>query len=296
MKLISFSNLGNTCYINSVLQCFIYNDCFQKYHNLKDLEKVIEQIDLHNHGQMHLTCSIPGFINFFFDKKKSFKRFQQNDAHEFLIEFLDILINNCVEKSLDEYTNFVNEHSFISWNTFLKNNKYSPFLKNYHGQTKLNITCSCCLNTKEVFEEFNTINLNVENKSSVTNLFINYLKKETISDNLNLYYCEHCKSEQVSDRKISLSLLPDVLIITLKRYTYENKNFEVVYDENIKIKDHESIKSYHLSSVIHHIGGLHDGHYSTSVKINGIWYHIDDDSVSVCTKTENAYILFYNKV
>lgn len=289
MKIISFSNLGNTCYINSILQCFIYNPCFQKNHNLKELEKVIEQIDLTGDDQMHLTCSIPGFIQFIFDKKKNFKRFQQNDAHEFLIEFLDILVNNGIsDQSLYKKNN-------NSWNTFLKQNNYSPFIKEYHGQTKLNIMCSCCLNKKEVYEEFNTINLNVKDNTSVTELFIEYLKKETVTDHLNLYYCDNCKSEQVSDQKISLNFLPNVLIVVLKRYTFEKKKFEVSYDEKLLIKDNESVKTYNLFGIIHHIGGTHDGHYSSSLKINDKWYHIDDDSVTLQTKKDNVYILFYNK-
>jgi ubiquitin C-terminal hydrolase len=298
MKIVSFSNLGNTCYINSVLQCFIYNPCFQKYHNLQELEKVIEQIDLtKNDQQAHLTCNIPGFIQMIFDKKKAFKRFQQNDAHEFLIEFLDLLITNTDPEQFCTLGTLENP-SLISWNNFLKQNKYSKFVKEYHGQTKLTITCSCCQTSKEVFEEFNTINLNVENDApDITSLFVKYLKRETNSDTSNLYFCENCRSEQISDQKISLSILPNILIVVLKRYTQTSKvNRELKYEDKLFIKDNHSIKTYNLQSIIHHIGGLYDGHYSASVKLNGSWYHIDDNSVSVNLTRENAYILFYNKV
>ena len=118
MKIVSFSNLGNTCYINSVLQCFIYNPCFQKYHNLQELKKVIEQIDLtKNDQQAHLTCNIPGFIQMIFDKKKAFKRFQQNDAHEFLIEFLDILTTDIPGEQFESEPE-------TRWTSFLKQNNY----------------------------------------------------------------------------------------------------------------------------------------------------------------------------
>ena len=47
MKIVGFPNLGNTCYVNSVLQSFIYNKDFQEfinkseYDNLKQLVKLV---------------------------------------------------------------------------------------------------------------------------------------------------------------------------------------------------------------------------------------------------------------
>ena len=91
MKIVTFSNLGNTCYINSVLQCFIYNSFFQK-HVLHELHTCINLIDLSkNDERVCVVYNLTSFLSFLFTKKKQFKQFQQNDAHEFLIEFLDIL-------------------------------------------------------------------------------------------------------------------------------------------------------------------------------------------------------------
>ena len=90
-----------------------------------------------------------------------------------------------------------------------------------------------------------------------------------------------------------------VLIITLKRYTDIGTKIlsDVRYERELYIRLNESVKKYTLSGIVHHFGNLYDGHYTSSVKVNGEWYSIDDSSISedhVTKDDSSAYILFYN--
>ena len=264
MKIIVFPNLGNTCYFNSVLQCFIYNQEFQDNLNEKELSMELKKIKFDltpDNNYLAILYNIKPLLSFF-----PFRQYEQQDAHEFIILFIDYLVK--------------------------ENKNYLPL---YHGETKTTNKCLCCKNTKCILEEFNTLNFTVPNtKSNLTDLFINYLEKETISDPENLYYCEICKSNQPFEKKITLNKLPNVLIIVLKRYTSNLKiNSEVIFDESLKIKM-ESIKEFKLTGLINHTGNLYDGHYTNYININDNWLFIDDHSVKIQKyEHQDAYILFY---
>ena len=295
MKLITFQNLGNTCYINSVLQCFIYNQTFRKFCDLPDLKGVIIESDtLQNNEYLNVTYNLTTFINGFFHKKTNFKRFEQNDAHEFLTTFLDILVTD-IHGRMD-YIKLSNKE----WNEFVKNNNFSPFINEYHGQSKLDIQCLHCRKITKSFDSFNTINLNVpEETKSVSDLLIKYFGNMLHADPSNLYHCDNCKGQQISQHKQSIEILPRTLIIVLKRYTSSGTKIksEIILDKSLSIKSINDINKYQLTAVVNHQGNLFNGHYNANVFINDEWYFFDDENVSKVKdfnySNGNAYILFY---
>ena len=78
MKLVTFPNLGNTCYLNSILQCFINNNHFQniiknktdKNEFLIELETIIKLIDLTVNDE---TVSIKYNLTNFIQIKNNFR-------------------------------------------------------------------------------------------------------------------------------------------------------------------------------------------------------------------------------
>lgn len=264
MKIPVFPNLGNTCYLSAVLQCFIYNTNLpltKETPFITEIKKIKEFVDLtKNENYIANLYNLKDIVN-----TLPFKRFEQQDAHECILRFLE---------------HFPGE--------------------NYHGETKTSICCLNCNKTKMVFEDFNSINLNVPlEKSNMTDLLVKYLKKETHNCPNNLYFCEHCKSQQQYTKKISLNRLPNVLIIVLKRYTFNGTKIlsEVSYGNTLHVKESltKKIKKYTLTSIINHSGNLFSGHYTNYININDMWLFVDDERVVPSEYDyKDSYILFYS--
>jgi len=262
MRITVFPNLGNTCYLNSVLQCFIYNKEILNEQSpfITELKNITDKIDLsQNEEHKALVINIKNLIPLF-----PFRRFEQQDAHECILSFLELLKENG---------------------------------KGYHGETKTTIKCLCCENITSVLEPFNSINLSI-NAKTLTEMFMKYLAKEIHNDSENLYFCEKCNTTQQFEKKISLNKLPDNLIIVLKRYTFTGTKIlsEVTFDETLKIRESltGSIKDYILSGIINHNGNLYNGHYTNYICIHGVWLFIDDEVIKIEKYTcKDAYILFY---
>ena len=278
MKLVGFLNLGNTCYLNSVLQCFINDLDFQKIikdKNFKEtnlgLNEIVSNIDFTNENE-HILFNY-NLNNVFKNLTgKEFPKFQQHDAHEYILYFLDLIVKNYNFKNI------------------------SPFTNLYHGQTKTTIKCCNCKNINHIYEDFNTINLNVSENCKLEDIFIKYLTKEVHSDPDNLYFCDICKKNCISEKKISLNKLPKKLILVLKRYSSECKSKFVICPNTLCIKEDLSLKKFELKSVINHFGNLYNGHYTANININSNWYFIDDNSINSgkFTCDVNFYILFYS--
>jgi len=131
----------------------------------------------------------------------------------------------------------------------------------------------------------------------------------------DLWYCPACKKHQQATKKFDVWSLPRVLVIHLKRFSY-NKYWRDKIDALVEFpltgldmskyvndptQKTERNCFYDLIGVSNHFGGMGGGHYTAYAKnmTDGKWYYFDDSSVSaadeesVCSKA--AYVLFYQR-
>ncbi|XP_006864286.1 PREDICTED: ubiquitin carboxyl-terminal hydrolase 11-like [Chrysochloris asiatica] len=132
----------------------------------------------------------------------------------------------------------------------------------------------------------------------------------------NPWYCPNCKQHRLATKKLDLWMLPEILIIHLKRFSYtkfSREKIDILVEFPIRdldlskfvIKPHSDsdpeLYKYDLIAVSNHYGGLRDGHYTTFAcnKDSGQWHYFDDSSVSQVTEDEieskAAYVLFYQR-
>ncbi|KAI9916749.1 hypothetical protein PsorP6_016774 [Peronosclerospora sorghi] len=154
---------------------------------------------------------------------------------------------------------------------------------------------------------------------SLDECFRNFTKPETL-DQANLWYCSRCKEHQQARKTMEIWRLPDVLVLSLKRFEYRNEVLRDKLDafvdfplENLDMSPYSLEKSsdkdvrYDLFAVSNHYGSMGFGHYTAFAKSwndgDGErypgWYSFDDSNVTPVmpnqVKSNAAYILFYKR-
>ena len=140
-------------------------------------------------------------------------------------------------------------------------------------------------------------------------------------DDDNVWYCSKCKDHQQATKTLNIWRVPDVVIISLKRFEYRNAihrdKLDVFVDFPIdgldmskySLSSGEDIPDrsllYDLYAVDNHFGRMGFGHYTAFARdlspsaVDQEWYNFDDSRVSRMSKEDvhsnAAYILFYRR-
>lgn len=163
-------NLGNTCFVNSVLQCILYTPPLYNYIILNNHEehctiktvcflceysKLVKKcMSNANTGSSNVTNQSAeienpiSFIQNFIKMGKVFRLGKQEDAHEFLLKLLEVMENSSKE-SMEGINNKSNKYS--TKNEFEDGNLIQ---KVYGGVTKSSVTCLQCRKPSDTFEKF----------------------------------------------------------------------------------------------------------------------------------------------
>lgn len=311
----------NTCYINSSIQCLFHLDKFiNKIVNCSiegNLTKATKNLiyNMKNNNQ-YLKLSVSEIKETMVDLDEKYNDNQQEDANEFISDYLNLLIeetrikNDNLMNSIN-FNNFKYEEAYFHFiNKFYK--KGSSFISElFEGILRTENFCKICKSTFSIkYHPFNILNLPLCNLITkykkkpleMSDIFEQFILQKKISNKI----CSKCEKEIYT--KTDIYKFPYYLILYFERndgnYYIENK----INDLNqinltnfLYKKDNLENINYNLKGVIYYYSfDKKSGHYSASSLINNRWYYFDDDYIEDSEKmaeckNENIIIAFYEK-
>merc|ERR1712059_165703 len=332
--LTGLRNLGNTCYMNSILQCVSNTPPLAHYFISRSFEEDLNED--HSETKGHVAYEFAEVLKNLWssqfksispsDLKQMVGRFKvafagrdQQDSHEFcskLLEWLHEDTNKVVRPSKEPEQNFRDSRdkgaAVTHWRNYLERNQ-SIIVQLFCGQTRSVLTCLSCQGESVTYREFTNLTLplpETSNRISLRECFEEYLREEIIEE----VTCESCKKTGRASKKTDIVKLPPLLVIHLSRfyqdgmYTRKKQNFVHFDLKNLNIGQYakEGFENKHnmfsLYAVSNHFGSLEGGHYTAycSSSVLKRWHKFDDQDVSTMDSkdvvTPAAYILFYSAI
>jgi ubiquitin C-terminal hydrolase len=284
------ANAGNTCWLNSVVQAI---------------------------------SSLPPIMNYFCNKTANFRNDLDAGDTEFTQTFADLVCRLTLSRTTTPITSLSIRRGILRL-LYMKYPAYDGFDQHDASEFYTNLTdlldtqlrkpsiiqrlFSGELLTRRICDECETIILNRETISSlelpitseqIEQCIENFLSTEKMSD----VKCEKCNKRTNQKRTFEFTKLPNVMVITLKRFEYNRQTRKISkIDTDVEFPHRLEFgqQAYKLCSFVNHTGKSFDGgHYYTYAETGeNEWTEFNDSNCSTISNFSgrNAYILFYHKV
>ncbi|EQC32072.1 hypothetical protein SDRG_10269 [Saprolegnia diclina VS20] len=308
------SNLGNTCYLNSVLQCLLYSPALVQYllpratakatPQLKSgfaAEKVMARLIAQMHASNAPRVVQPRELVVNLKQIAKFFRIgRQEDSHEFFRHLLDAMHKQALKAA-----GLKDDNSPLSLST-LVHSVFGGSLRSY-------VQCAKCKYVSERLEPFLDLSLEISSGiSTIANALRHFTAVETL-DTENAWKCSGCSQRSRASKGLSIHSVPNALVLHLKRFDVFRGKLKkhIAFDDVLDLNLGGSVLSakcaekklarYKLTGVLVHSGMSPDcGHYYAFVKSPaGQWFEMNDESVRMVqlqtVLSQRAYMLFYTR-
>ncbi|EPS95951.1 hypothetical protein FOMPIDRAFT_152388 [Fomitopsis schrenkii] len=328
-------NLGNTCFMNAILQSFIVNPLLRDFflsdkHNhllCKNTDCTCCEVDK-LFSEMYSEDEAPygpaSFLATTWRASAELSGYAQQDAHEFFMAALNHI--HSTSRGSTKLSCICIVHSTFA------------------GLLQSDVKCGRCGNVTTASDPMLDISLELQDKAGSGHAgheltLASCLRRFTQPEKLgpNEYACAKCgKASHEANKRLSLRKLPPVLSFQFKRF--EHKTGDKTAAQKIEapvrfpstinmapytslamaVREREgkdgtqtsalfsipgpgSMYEYDLFAVVCHEGQIDNGHYTCFARSQDEWYRFDDDKVShsslrACLSSRSqAYMCFYVK-
>ncbi|XP_001380549.2 inactive ubiquitin carboxyl-terminal hydrolase 50 isoform X2 [Monodelphis domestica] len=312
-------NLGNTCYMNAILQCLCsitplveyflsgkYITALQKDSGEAATAFAYLMTDMWLGDS---DCVSPEVFRTAIGKiYPTFLKRTQQDAQEFLIYVL-----NELHEALKKYRR-KKPHEKVTTKCYRKvaSSESSIITRLFEGQLNYDIVCLKCENCTYKNEVFTVLSLPIpsECECSLQECLGCFFQQDTLTWN-NQIHCAFCESKQDAAVRASIAKAPKTVIFHLKRFDCQGRmkrklRTDIHYPlNNLDLSPYiyplfRKHPKYSLCGVVNHFGDLDGGHYTAFCKntVSQTWYSFDDTRVceipDSSVQTAAAYLLFYS--
>lgn len=322
-------NLGNTCYMNSVLQvlnCTPLADYFMRneYHEylvsdagsyVKVTNAFIYTMRELRRPECNYSVSASPFRKAIGDVYEAFSSSSQQDANEFLRVLLDAIHSALNEKGniklqfpdIDNTRGSDEELSRRYWSQYMQLNS-SVVSESCAFQERSMLVCPSCRQTSRSFATNLSIEVPISNKLKIAieDCLAAYTAPEMLGQD-SLYSCPSCKKKVRATKRLQFYSAPRILFITLKRFRtfgdFSNMakvNDEVYFERSLDLAPFMCSNfphtQFNLAGVVDHQGNMHGGHYTAdTLGSDRVWCNFSDERVlsAGAANFRQAYILCY---
>ena len=326
-------NLGNTCYVNSVLQVLShiqeFNEYISTYVNANQESKNMNQIsilkewndlnDLLWHKNVIISPKrflkvIQGYSKM--KNNENFSGYDQNDSTEFLYFLFDIMHEEMKNKDASLKSNVQDK-----WKKLSSNKSFQPFVKKklksdfsiidelFSGVCETTILDENENHISHSYQSFVMMDLPLVDTDLIPCIDEYFRDDELNAENENQYFDDTDNTYKDVTKQMRLIRSPHILIIHLKRWNANlRKNQRIIHYPHqlnmtpyIKSSNGESAKecTYELFAINNHSGNVFGGHYFSYIKNGNKWYTYNDTEVSMISEsklsTNKNYVLYYRK-